>query len=92
MPDPSVYPGTNVLINHENIRDPHDLATFGRGMTLQRMREGIPRMKFSSAGLRSIHRPLFQDVYAWAGNDRTVNLAKRGATFCLLRLAGTQSR
>jgi cell filamentation protein len=83
MADPYVYPGTNVLINNENIRDPHDLETFERRMTLQRMREGIPRIQFSSAGFRSIHRHLFQDVYAWAGDDRTVNLAKGGTMFCL---------
>ena len=84
MADPYVYPGTDVLINKENIRDQDELDAFERTMILQRMSEGLPKIKLSAAGYREIHRHLFQDVYDWAGQDRTVNIAKSGAMFCLV--------
>jgi cell filamentation protein len=83
MADPYVYPDTDVLINKEGIREREALETFERLMTLQRMREGIPAVDLSAAGYREIHRHLFQDVYAWAGEDRTINIAKGGTMFCL---------
>jgi cell filamentation protein len=59
-------------------------------MTLQRMREGVPAVELSAAGYRKIHRHLFQDVYLWAGKDRTVNIAKGGTMFCLAPHVGRQ--
>lgn len=41
--------------------------------------EGIPA-SYDLEGLRDVHRHLFQDVYAWAGEVRTVNIMK-GAPF-----------
>jgi fido (protein-threonine AMPylation protein) len=32
--------------------------------------------------LRAIHRQLFQDVYVWAGDVRTVGIEKGGESFC----------
>lgn len=63
MTDLYVYPGTGVLINKENIRDQDELVAFERTMTLQRMSEGLPRIKLLTGGHRVIHRHLFQDVY-----------------------------
>ncbi|MBD2760883.1 Fic family protein [Yimella sp. cx-573] len=40
----------------------------------------IPRT-FNNAHLRAIHRHLFQDVYDWAGQHRTVNMSKDGSAF-----------
>jgi cell filamentation protein len=84
MADPYVYPGTDVLINKESIRDQDELDAFERTMTLQRMSERLPKTELSAAGYREIHRHLFQDVYDWAGQDRTVNITKNGDTFCLV--------
>jgi len=81
-PDPCVYPGTEVLINKEDIRDADELAQFERMMTAQRQREGIPDVSLTAQGYRSLHAHLFQDVYAWAGQDRTVDIAKGQSYFC----------
>ena len=35
--------------------------------------------KFDLDHLRGIHRHLFQDVYEWAGRERTINFSKRDA-------------
>src|SRR3546814_1236055 len=32
-------------------------------------------------GYRALHKHLFQDLYDWAGQDRTVNIAKGGSSF-----------
>jgi cell filamentation protein len=37
--------------------------------------------KFDSAHLRAIHRYIFQDVYPWAGEIRSVNISKPNALF-----------
>lgn len=41
------------------------------------------RMEFplTDAGYRALHQHLFQDIYEWAGQDRTVNLGKQGSLF-----------
>src|SRR3546814_16065300 len=31
-------------------------------------------------GYRALHKHLFQDLYDWAGQDRTVNIAKGGSS------------
>ena len=41
---------------------------------------GVPAT-FDLDGLRAVHRHLFQDVYPWAGQIRTVNIAKGGGYF-----------
>jgi cell filamentation protein len=82
MADPYVYPGTQVLINKEDIRDAEELAVFERVMSAQRMSEQLPAVEISAAGYRALHRHLFQDVYEWAGEPRTVALAKGSSMFC----------
>jgi len=49
-----------------------------RRLVTQRIIEGAPTGDFDVAHLRAIHRHLFQDVYAWAGELRTVEIAKGG--------------
>jgi cell filamentation protein len=39
--------------------------------------------------LQSIHRHLFQDVYAWAGEVRTVEIAKGGHQFMFRQFIGS---
>ena len=38
-------------------------------------------MPMTSAGYRDIHRYMLQDVYDWAGKDRTVDMWKTGIAF-----------
>lgn len=82
MDDPYVYPGTQVLINKENIHDGEALAQFERLMTRQRMEEPLPVVALSYDGYRQLHHHLFQDVYDWAGQERTVELSKGSDPFC----------
>jgi cell filamentation protein len=90
MGDPYVYPGTRILRNKEDIRDADELARFERLMTAQRLREGLPNVELSARGYRALHRHLFQDVYDWAGHDRTVEIAKGESLFCLPQFIGPE--
>ncbi|HEY5054638.1 MAG TPA: Fic family protein, partial [Acidobacteriaceae bacterium] len=51
-------------------------------ITTLRAEEPLPAGEFDSAHYRSVHRHLFQDVYEWAGQYRTVRMAKGSNTFC----------
>jgi len=77
--DPYVYPGTSVLRNLRDIRDPNALAQFEADVTWHRLKklENNPiRGSFDARRLKSVHAYIFQDVYAWAGEFRTVNIAR----------------
>jgi cell filamentation protein len=82
MSDPYLYPGTDILVNKEGIRDRDALEQFERIMTAQRISEGLPRVAISPDGLRTLHHHLFQDVYEWAGRDRSVDMSKGQSFFC----------
>lgn len=77
--DPYVYPGTNVLRNLRDIRDLNTLAAFEADATSWRIRqlEHAPKPgKLNLAHLKAIHRHIFQDVYPWSGEFRTVNISR----------------
>ena len=79
--DPYVYPGTNVLRNLRDIRDPERLAVAEAIATTRRIAElpSDPKIgNFDTAHLRAIHRHIFQDLFDWAGEFRTVNIARSG--------------
>jgi cell filamentation protein len=50
-------------------------------MVAARAAEGVPTGDFDLAHLQAVHRHLFQDVYDWAGELRTVELSKGGHQF-----------
>ena len=79
--DPYLYPGTDVLWNRFGIRDNATLDRVERGFVQQRIEEGAPTGQFDLEHLRAIHRHLFQDVYDWAGQLRTVELTKGQSQF-----------
>jgi cell filamentation protein len=58
------------------LTDPDDLDRVERLYTADRATEPIPRGRFDLAHLRAIHRHLFQDIYDWAGELRTVEISK----------------
>ena len=79
--DPYVYPGTTVLRNLRGIRDPDEAATVEALATAKRLtelHEKPGKGRFDLEHLRAIHRALFQDVYDWAGEFRTVNIRRSG--------------
>ena len=72
--DPYVYPGTNVLRNLRDIRDPAQLSETESIATGRRIIEltGEPEPgTFDPRHLQSIHHYIFQDIYQWAGELRT---------------------
>ncbi len=86
-PDPAkpyVYPGTQVLINHFGIMN---------GAVLQRVVDTVAELRGDQLKstpvpgnhdlqhLCAVHRALFQDIFAWAGQIRTVDTEKAGQDF-----------
>lgn len=79
--DPYVYPLTNVLRNLAGIEDSNRLQQFEAVSTAYRISQmGLSPIsgKFDATHLRRIHRQIFQDVYSWAGEFRTVDMRKEG--------------
>jgi cell filamentation protein len=77
--DPYVYPGTDVLRNKFDIRDADRLAVAEANVTGPKLAElnnsRIPGT-YGLAHLQRFHREIFSDVYPWAGEIRTVYIAK----------------
>jgi cell filamentation protein len=85
-PGDEYYPGTSVLINLEDIRDPEELleretelhvaayeemfGSFDEGLT--------PDLPF----FYYLHHMMFAPLYVWAGRARTVGISKGGTPFC----------
>ena len=70
-----------VLRNRLDLRDEAELDLHERELVSFRIKQGIPSGQFDLAHLRAIHHHLFQDVYDWAGELRTVEIAKGGNQF-----------
>jgi len=80
--DPYAFPGTSVLRNRLDLRDAGILEAFEVEISTLRAEEPLPRGTFDPAHYCSIHHHLFQDVYDWAGQYRTVRTSKGGNAFC----------
>jgi cell filamentation protein len=71
--DPYVYPGTNVLINLENIRDQQALNIFEADAVascLIELKQKPVTGPFDLRRLQETHRRIFGRVYPWAGELR----------------------
>ena len=80
--DPYSYPGTDVLRNKLGITNDVDLTKAEQRYSTARGLEAA-RLSFAptAEGYRDLHRHLFQDIYEWAGQDRTVGIGKGGSMF-----------
>lgn len=88
--DPYCYPPDHtVLRNKLDIRDADELDYIEREFVSHRMRAGVPTGRFDLAHLKAIHRHLFRDIYAWAGELRTVEISKGGSRFQFRRFIET---
>jgi cell filamentation protein len=77
------YPGTTVLKNRRNLRTQAELDRFETAITAQRFNEPMPAGKLIEEHYRRVHRHIFRDVYAWAGEYRKkVRISKGDSTFC----------
>lgn len=85
MPDNKYcYPNSAVLRNKLNITDKNKLFEAEKELTAIRLRElqGNPvKGTFDFKHLKTIHKYIFQDIYDWAGMERTVEIGK-GNLFC----------
>ncbi len=82
--DPYLYPDSSVLRNLADIRDENRLNQFESDHFFARLlelHENPIRGSFDSDHLRHVHRYVFQDVYAWAGEFRSVPIAKGNSFF-----------
>ena len=80
--DPLCYPGTSVLKNRLDITDPRLLDEAEVAFFLIRAEEPPPDGRFDLNHYLELHRHLFQDVYSWAGEIRTIRIGKDGNWFC----------
>ena len=78
-----VDPKTGILKNLVDITDAEDLLFFESVTVTKRISElhTKPIKIIGIETLFSIHRQLFQDIYAWAGKARTVEINKDGKQF-----------
>lgn len=79
------YPNTTCLINKFNIKDDKKLSeieaeiTFAKAAVLE-SEEAKPPFDFEY--YKSIHYFLFEDLYDFAGQLRSVDISKKGTAFC----------
>jgi cell filamentation protein len=80
--DAYTYKDSSVLKNKADHKTQEALDKFERLSVANRMVEDPPEGKFDNQHLKAIHKHLFQDVYDWAGEERTVSISKGKTLFC----------
>jgi cell filamentation protein len=82
--DPYVYPGTGVLRNNLEIHDPRELAEAEADLVRSALAtladEPLPGT-YDLAHWQAFHRRVFGALYPWAGELRTVQIAKPNAFY-----------
>ena len=78
MKDPYVYEGTNVLINKAGFKEQSSLDEFESTMTkIATINLSMSGFKYQSVqDIFKIHKQVFEKVYDWAGQPRTINIYK----------------
>ena len=79
--DPYLIPHTRVLKNKLNVQTQEDLDFFENDLVSVRsykLYENLPHAEGTVKQLQWIHHYLFQDVYDWAGQIRTIDMSKGG--------------
>lgn len=81
------YPNSFVLINKLDLRDAAALSEAERrvtGLNILEIKDKLVRGELDMKHLRDIHKAIFRDIFTWAGQVRTVDIAK-GNQFCLVQ-------
>lgn len=81
------YPNSEILKNKLQIKNKQELLNAEIELTSNRLLELQQKPingKFDLPHLCKIHKHIFQDLFEWAGNIRTVNIGK-GNLFCLVQ-------
>ena len=81
--DPAFFPGTRVLKNKLNLQN-QELLTEAEAAFAATAAESIEiaAPPFDLSYLCELHRQLFDEVYEWAGQLRTVDISKGHTRFC----------
>ena len=82
--DKYVYPGTTVLINKFNCKDAEklrEIEALSAGGNLAYLQLHPIMGKYDFKHLKEIHRFIFQDLFDWAGQIRTIDIGKNNL-FC----------
>lgn len=78
--DPYVYPNSHILKNKLGIKDKDELIQVESQIIIAKLIDIDPLAQrvdfFDVSGIREIHRHLFEDIYEWAGEFRTINIFK----------------
>jgi len=69
------YPGSTTFKNHLGLRDPQELAEAEAFIT-RTVSRNIKSMEFTPEGFQKLHHQIFGRIYPWAGEFRTVDMAK----------------
>ena len=83
--DPYIDPSTGVLKNLLGISNAQELEkieaslAYGRSLDLDMVVPPVP--PFDMDHLKAIHKHLFQDIYSWAGEIRTIDVSKGHTRF-----------
>ena len=83
IPD-NCYEGTTCLINKLDIRDEDKLNFVESQITIHKTAELASIKNFGQLDFshyKAIHKYLFNELYVWAGEIRTVNMSKKGTNF-----------
>ncbi|MBA5805338.1 MULTISPECIES: Fic/DOC family protein [Rhizobium] len=80
--DPLCYPGTTVLRNKLDLTDQSELDEFETTMFVLRSEEPWPEGNLDVTHYLALHHHLFQDVFDWGGEIRTIRIGKGGNWFC----------
>lgn len=82
--DPYVYPGTGILRNNLEIRDPRKLSRAEADIVSAEVAaladQPLPG-NYDLAHWQAFHRRIFGKLYPWAGDLRTVQIAKPNAFY-----------
>lgn len=80
--DPYTYANSTILVNKLDLRSKAELDAFEAEISSARADEPLPEGSLDFVHYKAVHHHLFQDVYAWAGEVRTVRISKSGNPFC----------
>jgi len=94
--DSYCYKNSDVLVNKLNIKNHDSLAEAELAFTATRYSEYSSKItsinKFNLNHLQALNFQLFQDVYGWAGDIRTVDIAKGATRFCTCGRIGAEAQ
>jgi cell filamentation protein len=77
--DPYLYPNSNILVNLFDEKDELRFNEIEANYTSLRLRQLVEKPisgKFDFKHLCNIHKFIFQDIYSWSGQHRTINIEK----------------